>query len=139
MIVHQNSIFKKKNLQNRAVLIIYKLGPRESTKEYHEKMKIQHLEDRRSLHILKLLDWLVTQPGYLDVRVLNMRSHGDGRRPIKLMCPKKELYKQSFLYKGGRLWNILPTYAHNCRKPEELKNCLRELMQAGRIGYDNRS
>lgn len=47
---------------------------------------------------------------------------------MKLVCPNKELYKHSFLYKGGRLWNALPTYAHNCKKPELLKNCLLEFI-----------
>lgn len=117
------------SLQNRALRIIYRLGPRENTSAYQEKMNLLQLEDRRSLRILQLMDWLVDQPGNRDDKILHTRSHENGKRPIKLMCPKKETYKRSFVYKGGRLWNTLPVTAHTCRKPIELKRRLIENMQ----------
>lgn len=123
-------------LQNRAIRITYRLGPRESTTPYHGKTNLQKQADRRLLHTLRLIDWLVSQPEHRDTRELTTRSHDKTRRPLKLLRHQKKLYRRSFVYKGGIIWNALPTYIHNCKQPDKLKTSLLDFINNGKTGGD---
>lgn len=121
------------SLQNRIMRIVYKLKPRDNTDELHLKMNVQKLADRRLTHMLKLIGWLVTEPGLSDTRNLSTRLHDVNRRLIKLPRPRKELYKRSFYYKAGSIWNSLPTYVHKCQGQDKLKACILDLMKKGQL------
>lgn len=71
-------------LQNKALRVIFKLGPRTNVDKAHQKVKLMLLESRRKLHIAQLASWLSTVQMYRDCRELPTRAHSELRRNLKI-------------------------------------------------------
>lgn len=91
-----NATYLKKfqTLQNRAIRIIYRLSSI-NTDEFHGKLNILQLSDRRKLHITQLAQWLSQIDTLKGKRNLNTRSHAPGRCNLRLEKTNKNIYYKS--------------------------------------------
>lgn len=61
------------------------------------------------------------QGRYKDLTAVNPRSHATNRVKLKVLFPRKQKAKRSFLYQAAELWNSLPTFLHCRMTSDEFK------------------
>lgn len=119
--ISQTSLKKLQVLQNRAIRIIARLPRLSSTAEESQKCNVMPLLVRRKLHLAQTAKWMAGLSRYKDDIIAQTRSHASNRVKLKVIFPRKQKVKRSFLYQATELWNKLPTYLHCTSKPDEFK------------------
>lgn len=114
-------------IQNRAIRIIHKIPRLCNVQEIcnvicnESECHVPLLEKRRKLHLAQIAKWLASQQAYRDKIEAHTRSHAIDRIKLRVIFPRKQKVKHSFLYQAAILWNDLPTYLHMVTKSEEFK------------------
>lgn len=80
----QQLLNKLQVLQNRAIRTIYNLPTRTNTDQYHERLKLLPLEQRRKLHITQIGYWLIKNENNIDNRILPTRKHASTAKLLKI-------------------------------------------------------
>ena len=57
---------------------------------------------------------------------VNLYNNSSNTMDVYLPTPRKEIYKNSFVYSGGMAWNSLPSVVKECQDLETFKTCLRQ-------------
>lgn len=112
---------KLQTLQNRAVRIVYTLPRRSNTDSYAKKCHLLPLLKRRKLHLIQLASWMAMTEQYRDLRPGSTRSCDQGKKKLKVIFPRRNKIKRSFLYQGSVIWNDLPSECHCLTDPSKLK------------------
>ncbi len=88
--------------------------PRTFSDELRSKLSWMTLYNRRSRMLCKVHQCLHQQaPDYLCSKFTLNRGRTRGGANVYLKRPKTELYKRSFEYDGGKMWNSLPSHLKN--------------------------
>lgn len=132
--VDKTQIKKLQTLQNRCIRIAFKLKRTTNVDNKHVALKMLHVENRRTLHLLTYMHSISSDSDLLDRRSLPTRSHnGPTFTPIR---PNTVWFKKSFLYQGVTLWNKLPCSYRNTTDTDRFKSMLkRKLLDEEKILY----
>lgn len=96
----QQSLSRLRVLQNKALRIIFRIDPRESTLWAMNKIKIMPLDQRRALHVIQLIKWIKECGTLEDKRNLPTRAHATDRKMLIVNRPRTVLYQRSFIYRA---------------------------------------
>lgn len=79
---------------------------------------------------MQLAQLMVSLDEFSDQRALSTLAHGIGRQTMRVVNPKKELVRKSFLYKATICWNELTTEIHLIKRVEKEKSIFKNLFVA---------
>ena len=113
---------KIQRLQNKALRTIY-FGKNLGTDEMHTRAKLEYLVQRRDNHVLSLMMDRSVDPNYIDYTERRTRQ-GDAVL-LKLPQAQTNKFTKSPLFRGGTMWNGLPTEVRKATTRLELKTLVR--------------
>lgn len=122
--------------QNSAVGTIFRMDPRENTKKNMEKLRIMPLGSRRLLHLMEHTRWISKTGLHADNRVLSTRAHSTHRCNLVVHRPRTTLYQRSFVYRGCKIWNTLPSDLHTQKEAKVYKICIKDLICKNKLNCD---
>ena len=110
---------KLQRIQNRALRAVF-LGKVMSVDEMHEKAKVQHLEQRREIHLLSLMFGRSFQTEYASN--INRRTRQSQGRTLDVPQPRTNKLKKAPVYNGSVKWNSLPLWVRDTNSLVVVKN-----------------
>lgn len=120
-------------LQNRAMRIIFKIKPRDSTQTAMDKIKVLPLDHHRALQRMQLVRWIRDCGILADKRNLPTRAHALDRHTLTIRKPRNAVYQKLFLHRACLGWNSLPTDLHNLDDTDLYKNRINELIRENKL------
>ena len=124
---NKTQLGKLQTIQNINIKICLGLPSLTRTVEIHRLSKINHLEDRRNSHLLKLMYTRKDNVKYRDQRDMRTRRF-DG---ISLKVPNfvSATSQKSIWYRGATSWNQLPAAIRNLPTKDAFINFQKKAMQ----------
>ena len=127
------------NLQKKSVRIVSKSGYLDHTEPIFNNLKILHVKQIYNLNCAKFMYQCYNNKNYYyfkDKLATNGDFHNYGTRNRDLLRKpygRLKQFKNSFIYNGIDLWNILPNYTKSAPTREIFKNRIKIIMYKNEI------